>query len=48
MSKLNTNTVNGDARERTKNLENITIIGTANQNLQTSQNLKKLKMLYNR
>ena len=40
MSKLNTNTVNGDARERTKNLENITIMGTANQNLQTSQNLK--------
>lgn len=47
MSKLNTNTVNGDARERTKNLENITIMGTANQNLQTSQNVKTTTLNFN-
>lgn len=40
MSNLKTNTNRGDARERTKNLENITIMGEANQNLQTNQNTK--------
>lgn len=41
MSYLKTNTKRGDARERTKNLENITIMGAANKSLNNSnQNLK--------
>lgn len=41
MSSLKTNTNRGDARERTKNLENITIMGAANKSLNdTNQNLK--------
>ena len=41
MSYLKTNTNKGDARERTKNLENITIMSAANKSLDTNnQNLK--------
>lgn len=41
MSYLKTNTKRGDARERTKNLENITIMGAVNKSLNNSnQNLK--------
>ena len=39
MSNLKTNTNRADARERTKNLENITIMGEANANLQINQNI---------
>lgn len=35
MSNLKTNIIMGDARERTKNLENITLMGNINNNLQT-------------
>ena len=35
MSNFKTNTIMGDARERTKNLENITLMGNVNNNLQT-------------
>ena len=35
MSNFKTNTIMGDARERTKNLENITLMGNINNNLQT-------------
>jgi len=34
MSNFKTNTIMGDARERTKNLENITLMGNINNNLQ--------------
>ncbi len=40
MSNRKTNTIKGDARERTKKLENITIIETANKNLQSSTSVQ--------
>jgi len=47
MSNLKTNTNRGDARERTKNLENITIMGEANKNLQTNQNTNTNILIFN-
>lgn len=47
MSNLKTNTNRADARERTKNLENITIMGEANANLQTNQNTNTNILTFN-
>lgn len=47
MSNLKTNTTMGDARERTRNLENITIMEEANAKLLLSQNTKTNILTFN-
>ena len=40
MSHIKTNIIRGDARERTKNLENMTLMGNINSNLEIKNNFK--------
>ena len=46
MSQIKTNTIKGDSRERTKNLENITIMTNANKRLDINQNLRTNTMIF--
>ena len=46
MSNLKTNITHGNSSDRTKNLENITIMATANQNLQLNKNTKTNTLVF--